>query len=66
MGKYLRCQEMRTLNEIKGVECLNKSNKSNRRPPLSKAHGDKRKVWARDNLKTDFNKVILTENSKSC
>ena len=29
MGKYLRWQELRTLNEVKGLESLNKSNKSN-------------------------------------
>ena len=28
--------------------------KSNRRPPLSQTHKDKRKVWARDNMKIDF------------
>ena len=61
---YLRWQELRTLNEIKGVESLNISNKNHRRPRLSETHENKRKVWAGDNLKTDFSKVVFTENSK--
>ena len=42
----------------------NKSNKSNRRPPSSQTHKDKRGVWAGDNLKIDFSKIVLIENSK--
>ena len=64
MGNYLRWQELRTLNEIKGIELLNKSTKSNRRPPLSQIHEDKRKVCPGDILKTDFSKVVFTEDGK--
>ena len=67
MGKYLRCQELRASNNVRGVESLNKSNKSNREPPLSQTHKDRRKLWARDNMKTDFSKVVFTEKkTKSC
>ena len=38
--------------------------KSSQRPPLSQSHKDKRKVWARDNMKTDFSKVIFTDESR--
>lgn len=37
--------------------------KSNRRPLLNQAHKEKRKVWARDNMKTDFSNVVFTDES---
>ena len=40
-----RCRILKQMGSIK---------KSNRRPPLTQTHKDKRKAWARDNMKTDF------------
>ena len=31
---------------------------------LSQMHKDKRKVWARDNMKTDFSEVVFTDISR--
>ena len=63
MQKYLQWQELRTSNEIGGVESLNKSNKSNRRSLLLR-HKNKREVWNRDNRKRDFSKAVFTNKSK--
>ena len=38
--------------------------KSNRRPSLTQTYKDKRKAWARDNMKTDFSKVVFTDESR--
>ena len=50
-----RCRILKQMGSIK---------KSNRRPPLTQTHKDKRKAWARDNMKTDFSKVVFTDESR--
>ena len=66
MGRYLRLQELRTLNEIKGVYTVDSLNNLNiqSKATIKSKHEDKRNVWAGDNLKTDFSKVVFTETSK--
>lgn len=50
-----RCRILRELGEIK---------KSSSRPPLNNTHKEKRLLWARQNMKTDFSKVIFTDESR--
>ena len=59
--KYLRWHQLATSNEIRGVELkqIGSDKKSSGRPFLGQTHKDKRKVWARDNMKTDFGKVTV-------
>ena len=50
-----RCRILQTMSTVK---------KSVGRPPLNKTHKQKRLDWARENLKTDFSKVIFTDESR--
>jgi hypothetical protein len=50
-----RCRILRSLATVK---------KSVSRPPLNNSHTEKRMKWARDNLKTDFSKVIFTDETR--
>ncbi|CAB4029373.1 Hypothetical predicted protein [Paramuricea clavata] len=50
-----RCRILKQMGSFK---------KSNRRPHLNQTHREKRKVWARDNMKTDFSNVVFTDESR--
>lgn len=50
-----RCRMLKTLGKVK---------KASSRPPLNQLHIQKRLAWAKENLKTDFSKVIFTDESR--
>ena len=50
-----RCRIFRKLGDVKKAIC---------KPPLNDSHRERHLIWARQNIKTDFSKVIFTDESR--
>ncbi|KAF4698363.1 hypothetical protein FOZ63_028794, partial [Perkinsus olseni] len=55
-SKSTRCKVLKSIGKVL---------KANPRPSLTKSHKEKRVQWAKDNMKTDFSKVLWTDESRA-
>ncbi|EER13585.1 Transposable element Tc3 transposase, putative [Perkinsus marinus ATCC 50983] len=55
-SKSTRCKVLKSIGKVL---------KANPRPSLTKTHKEERVRWAKDNMKTDFSKVLWTDESRA-